>query len=287
MAQCNRHSDRGAAYICGDCDVHWCDECVVKKKFGGDVFDLCPQCRDRAVPLGRSSGGEGGRVAGDISFFGGMFRALVFPLRRDGWLLIALGALLSLALGLASAIPIAGLFAAIFLGGYFSAYVMRIVSSSSNGNAEMPDWPEFTDMFGSIIAPFIRVVVAFFLCFGPAFAAAFVSNNEVLVLGALAGGVAYMPMALLGVSLDQSILGFAPIRGIGSILKVPLQYLVACLVLAAMVLFSAISQSTLQSMGVGGIVLASFVSLYCLAVEARILGLLYYCNRHTLSWYGE
>jgi len=74
---------------------------------------------------------------------------------------------------------------------------------------------------------------------------------------------------------------------IPSILKVPLDYIIACVVLITIVGFRTAAEKFLTFIPFIGSFIAGLLALYLLIVEARILGLIYYTNKERLNWFGE
>src|SRR5205814_2432059 len=100
-------------------------------------------------------------------------------------------------------------------------------------------------------------------------------------------GLFCVPMALLTVSLADSITGLNPLIIFSGISKVPGPYLIACAFFLIVVGLETLCE---QLLGFAPIfilpaVVGKFVSLYGLTVEMRILGLLYFTNKEKLSWF--
>lgn len=293
---CLLHPNRSASYRCTNCDVHWCDECAV----GG-----CPDCGSLLESVDRRRRTDGGGApdggqkptpyappgsassdygANDPSFFAQLPGAFFYPFAGDGWILLLLATLFTVGISCGFFIPFLGLFVALILLGYLWHYFFDIITASANGRDELPDLPEWTDFFSSCLVPLFRFLAVAVLAFGPAVAALVMEQESMAVLlGAV--GVLYFPMGLLGVALDESVLGLNPIRAVTSMVKIPGQYLVATLLLGVVVTISNLLTGALGESGLVGALVATPISLYFLTVEARILGLLYHANQRRLSWY--
>jgi hypothetical protein len=75
---------------------------------------------------------------------------------------------------------------------------------------------------------------------------------------------------------------------IPAISKVPLQYLVTCIILGLIVATRSVGVTylpTLIPIPFVPIFVASFIGLYFLTVECRILGILYFCNKQKFGWF--
>ena len=104
-------------------------------------------------------------------------------------------------------------------------------------------------------------------------------------------------MAFLAMAMFDSLGAISPMVVIPAIKKIPLQYLIACACLAVvfgvrlggamlMGLLMPISMelTTRIIFGVALGLLWDVAGLYFLAVQCRILGLLYYTNRDRFGW---
>jgi hypothetical protein len=113
-------------------------------------------------------------------------------------------------------------------------------------------------------------------------------------------GCLYFPMAFLAVAMKDTVMAANPLVVAPAILKIPLQYLIACILLmsvfgvrqlgsfvsdiAGSVTFTTRDMSVLL-LAMAGQAVWAFVSVYLLTVNMRILGLLYNSNREKLGWY--
>jgi hypothetical protein len=224
------------------------------------------------------------------SFFGRLPGALAYPFSLNGILVLVVGSVVYTG---ADFISRFSFLISAGATGYLFAYMQKIISSSAQGERELPDWPELGEWWGDILRPFFLLCWTCLCCFGPAWALyTFGDRGNPLVMGGamalLLGGGLYFPMALLVVGTTDNFLGLHPLVVVPSILRVIGPYLVVCLILAV-----------LLGVRIGGGVLAisvrrwvwpavvlEFVSLYLLCVEMRILGLLYYTNRERLNWFS-
>ena len=161
----------------------------------------------------------------------------------------------------------------------------------------MPAWPDFSDMLEDILVPFFQYTVTVALCLWPLFfmggmglttaADGTFDRSLMLPLAIFALlGLGYLPMALLGVAMAGSISGVNPLVLVPTVLRIPVQYLAACLILGFCVASAMFLDGLLLRVGIPLLpkLLSGFVSLYLLVVETRVLGLLYYSNREQLRW---
>src|SRR5262249_48908350 len=150
-----------------------------------------------------------------------------------------------------------------------SACMQKILTHSAQGDDEMPGFPELS--FGELLHPAFLVIGTSIACFAPAFLFAIFSSCDLVMKGLLSiafglFGCIYYPMALTGVSIYQSIFALNPLLIIPSMIKIPLAYLVVCIVFTVLIAVSAGAQFVLAFIPFAGVVIAKFVSLYFLSV---------------------
>lgn len=220
------------------------------------------------------------------SFLSAVVASFTYPLRNKGWAVLLGGIILFVIVNMLSTIPFVGIVIGFFGGGYFTSYLMRILSSSSDGGERLPDWPEFANFYEDIVAPAFRWGTIIMLSIVPAVTLLFMGMPKAAIAAGIAGLV-YMPMALMASALHESILAANPLVVLPAILKAPLQYSVTIAFLAVVALSSAALQGALAQLGFFAVVLVVAVSLYFAIVQARVLGLLYYFNDEAFNWFGE
>ncbi|MEW5876112.1 MAG: DUF4013 domain-containing protein, partial [Candidatus Zixiibacteriota bacterium] len=252
--------------------------------------------RKACVPLGEYLA-ESEQVAERESrtFFQELPGIFKYPFGKGGVLLLTFGTIVfSVVDALAQLRTFHTLFLSLAASGYFLAYMQSIIMSSAKGEDDLPEWPEFGDWWSDIIRPFFMVVFTAGICFAPAIgymimtAAAEDAEMNTLVLFPLIGlGFLYFPMALLVVAMADSFFGVNPLIVIPAIIKVPLEYLVACVaffvILGARMLLIGLLKEVIPIPYLY-LIPGSFVALYLLTVEMRLLGLLYYTNRDRFGW---
>lgn len=213
--------------------------------------------------------------------------AFAYPFQGSGIILILVGTVCFSILDLFSSISIFGIIGYIFLGGYLCAAMMKIINSSSEGKRELPDWPELTDFWDDIVVPLFQVTWTGIFCFSPAVIYGIFMHFDIFFWLFLGLGILYFPMALIAVSLTNSVLSINPIVVVPSIIKVPVDYLVACMLLGLLVALENFGQSLVSIIPLLGIALKNLIGLYFLIVEAHVLGLIYHANQEKLGWFGE
>lgn len=288
--QCQDHPQRPADYRCVQCDGVWCGECAELEQTAGNTVATCPNCRSQMIPTGGTAGGAGrssgsGRSSRHGDFFGKLLVSPFYPLSGGGLMMLFFGAFIAIAAAAGAAVFAPLLLIALGCSGYLIKYFFTIVQASGNGEDELPDWPVWGDFFGACILPLFQFVLLHLVAFGPATFLAIQSPESPAALAAGVAGAIYFPMGLLGVSIDQSITGLNPLRAVTSMLKTPVHYFFTLVGLALAVSASAGLRAAVGPQGAIGLGLAAFTYMYFLAVEARILGLLFFANRERLDWY--
>jgi hypothetical protein len=220
----------------------------------------------------------------------------LYPFKKDGPIVLLAGTLFFWLLDLAQnfAGPLS-LILALFSGGYLAAYVQGVIQSSAQGEDELPRWPEFSDWHQDILVPCLQMGVTVLLCLGPGWAVLGLAGADAGTPGlawagwALLGvGALYLPMALLAVAMADTLTGVSPTVVIPAMLRIRAPYGVTCGVLAAVFALNALLDFLLGNwlrIPVLSAGLQGFVGLYGLAVQARILGVLYHCHRDRLRWF--
>jgi hypothetical protein len=178
--------------------------------------------------------------------------------------------------------------------GYMISYFQRILVSSAGGEDRMPDWPDFTS-FGDLASPIFQFVGTYALSFGPwialeAFAPGDAPWKTAGVVIALLFGCLYFPIGFLAVSMADSLTALNPLVIVASIVRIFGSYVLAVVVLAATFVAGYFGGALLEQylpIPILPGVLSQFVSLYLIAVEMRILGLLYLHRKDDLRWFSR
>lgn len=181
----------------------------------------------------------------------------------------------------------------IFIGGILSSYVMKIITYTADGDNESPDWPEISDPWGDILSPFFKIFWTIVICFAPSLVYFFIivkSGHGIAPLFWILFllGLLYLPMSLIAMSMLNTLRSLNPFLIIPSIIKIPLDYIIACAVLLLIVGLRIVTDKVVAgSIPFVGSILAYLLFLYFLMIEARILGLIYNANKNKLNWFGE
>lgn len=228
------------------------------------------------------------------SFFARVPAAFRYPLKGDGPLLL-LGAtgLFTLVHYLQRFPTIFALIIGIGGAGYFIACLQGVLVSSAQGEAEMPGWPEVSDLTADLLGPFGRFVGLLVLTIGPGFLVLWAGNAEENHAWTRAGtalmiaGSFYLPMALLAVAMTDNLLAASPMVVLPAIARLFAQYFTTWMFLALVLLLQGGLVTAIERLipvPLLPVVLGLGISLYLLTVQMRLLGLLYFVNRDRLNW---
>jgi len=289
---CKKHPDNDLAYACPQCRQKYCRQCVNRMEINGKTKNYCPTCREKCVSLEKFKKDRKAKQARENrSFWQCVPEVLKYPVTKAGLPLLILGSILFMLLDFAA---IFSLKIAIAAGGYLFAYMQKIIIATANGEEDLPSWPDFGDWWHDILRPCLMMVWTFVVAFGPAVfymvhSITTESDMNMAVLFPLyAWGFMYFPMALLAVAMADSFMAANPLVVLPSITRLSTQYLLVCLLFFTIVAVRYVSERLLAihvGVPILPIVIASFLSLYFLAVEMRMLGTMYHLNRRRLRWY--
>ena len=292
---CKFHPKSHARWFCHKCNRSFCDLCVNSRTVGSTVKKTCRNCSGECAPLEVNI-----TAPEEKGFLASLPGAFIYPFRGTGILVLIFSALLFAALGA----TMAGIFGIIIkLGaiGYLFSYMQNIIHATANEEKEMPELPGMDDLFGGFLRLAGTVVMSFGLPLGLLVARFFgvdVPVSAILIAGFL--GCVYFPMAFLVVAMKDNVMACNPLVVVPSILRVPLPYLVTVVLFAS--IFGVQQIGNMMSSGAGTLTFTtqsgsvffmaigfkmvwSFVKVYLLTVNMRIMGLLYLTQKEKLGWY--
>ena len=294
-APCKYHPRTLARWVCTGCHKTYCDLCVSARPGAGAGQMFCRSCGGLAAPLEvRIEAPEA------KNFFRELPRAFVYPFRGSGIMMLVVATIIFTVLDVISA----GFFAWIMKAaaiGYIFSYAQNIIHSTAADDDRMPEMPGMDDVFGG----FFRLAGAVLISFGPAFIVAFLAFFQempaagVALIPAIIFGCLYFPMAFLAVAMKDNVMASNPLIVVPSILRVPLEYLVAAILvvgvfgvrwagdyLSASVAGRSLMTTSMTEMFLlfGFRAIWAFISVYLLTVTTRILGVLYVSKRDQLGW---
>jgi hypothetical protein len=214
--------------------------------------------------------------------------ALTYPIRKNGWIMILLGAIFSVILQVMQFAPFIGIIVALFSAGYFGAFYLDIISTTMIDRDEVPDWPSYSNFIDDIISPVFRLLVLVLISFLPAIVILFADRTASWFWPAFVGGVVYgcfyFPMAILATQAFGGLGGAMPQIVFPAMFRAMPGYIlaVAALILGFRVCFAA--QYFTAEVPYFGWFLTAAVALYSLMFQGRLIGLIYRTKSHELGW---
>lgn len=217
-----------------------------------------------------------------------ILEALTYPIRKNGWMMILLGAVFSVVLDFFSGALVVGWAVGIFAAGYFGSFYLSIVSTTMGGATELPDWPSFRDMVDDIILPFLSLVGLYLISFGPLLAVLYLMGEKhewyrPAATLTLLYGIAYFPMSVLASLAFGNIVAALPhvvFPAIGKTLPLYLGILgIVVLSIVILVLVSAVEEVP----DIGVFVMAA-ATLYFMMFLGRLIGKFYVRKTEVIGW---
>lgn len=285
---CKNHKEVKATRKCEICHEEYCDACA---KMIEDN-PKCPDCAAQLFALLPEDQGFPPKTLGQK--IKDSFR---YPLKGSGVIMLILGGIYLNMMQYAGVYGYAGMI-------YIWAYYLKVCRTSASGRESPPDWPDMHELGGAQYYVIPKIVAAL-----PAlvYLAAFTDVSlAALIMGAdesaggpiyylikIAGAV-YVPMAILALVLFRSYDVLNPVFVFSSIRKAGRDYVLVFVILivgecamGAAVLVTLIA--SLISMGELGFYAfkfaMTFISMYFMLVEMRVLGDMYYFNQRRLNWF--
>lgn len=292
---CRSHPKSPARFLCRQCNKYFCELCVTTR--GTSRF-----CRGCGKPLTQLRV-PAYRPIAERGFFSRLPGAFIYPFKGVGSLVLILATIAFLALDFISA----GIFTLLFsmaVYGFVFLFMQNIIHTTVADEKEPLSFPSADGLFGAFFQLAGTILVSFGLPIGLFAAKAFgeVDIPPAAIIASMILGCFYFPMAFLAVAMKDTVMAANPMIVIPTILRIPLEYLVASILvvgvygvrllgnmassLAGDVALSTRDMSTLMiSLGVQGV--WALISVYLLTVSMRILGLLYISRKHKFGWFAH
>jgi len=291
---CKFHPKSLARYQCQKCNRTFCELCVTSRSAGGEVKKMCRTCGVECMPLEVDLTPESTK-----GFYARLPGVLVYPFKGSGILVLIVGTFVIAGLQIMSA----GIFSVLMkvvAYGYLFSYMQNIIHATAAEEVEMPELPGLDDVGAGFVRLAATVLMAFGLAIG--LVVARVMDVEIpvsFIFISVIFGCIYFPMAFLAVAMKDNPVAANPLIVVPSILKVPLAYLVTVILFGGIFGISQIgnliaagmrgvtfttTSGSLLLMAIGFRLVWSFISVYLLTVNMRILGLLYLTKKDDLGW---
>ncbi len=274
-------------------DLGWSEGATGWRPLG----DMFPGVRPLVRPPERIEV-EAGRVRTERQPFAReILPALSYPFRGDGSVILGIGvgglAILWLLGYLALPFRVFSAALSIFGTGYLFGSLQIVLQASSQGEAEVPKWPELQTAASDVLRPLILWISCILVCFGPALillaqssANSFSTMAGVSTVFALAGAFCF-PMAVLAVAMAETWEAADVVFIFYSIRTVLWDYLLLVSVLALIGLTYFLGNIAAGQYAIAGVRdlwgAANFI--YFGVVLARLLGVFYYSNSDRLDWF--
>jgi FHA domain len=296
---CEHHPRYQAKFECPQCSGFFCDLCVTTTRLKGILQKQCRRCQCECGPIDPSLLLPADEDEGK-SFFALLPKVFRYPFQGDGWILMVTGTLFYLFINFITSAGVYSPFGLVALVlvctfgfGYLFSYQQRIILTTSNGSKEMPDWPDFLG-WGDVFFPLVQLLIILAFCFVPTWLVAVMANSYPIMSGFLVPtlvlGCLYLPMALLAVTMFDTVMALNPFLIIPSMLRVYREYLAACGVLLVILLLQGLVNFSMalfkHSIVIPGLV-CGFAGWYFLTVEMRLLGVLYRTKKVELGWFRK
>jgi hypothetical protein len=289
---CKFHPKAVACFFCAECGEMFCGLCVSRRSERGRVRNFCRVCGVECSSVQTVPHQPQAAVEPFFRQISGIFS---YPFKRDGLILLAGGTIFFTVLDfLAAHSAIFGVVLMLIGSGYLVSYFQRILLASASGENKMPDWPDFTNV-GDFASPILQFVGTVLLSFGPLIVLRIFAPQESVwtdlkIAAAIGIGCLYFPMAFTAVTMADSLSALNPLVIIPSIFRIWREYLIVVLLSVGIVCAESVGQAFFSQLPriplVPGLI-GEFLALYLGAIEMRLLGLIYWKNRHQLRWFSR
>ena len=292
---CKYHPKSAARYLCPQCQLHYCELCVMSRPDGQRTGRFCRRCSSECVALNVQIVVPTDHHA---NFFTSLPGAFAYPFKSKSLMFLICGTVF---FALVDFLGTYSLWLRMVYIGYTFAYLQRVIHTAAQGLDEAADWPEISAFWDDIMVPFFQTMGLFLISFGPAIGLAFWAGFDavkggvadpmkmMLIIPAVIVGAVYYPMALLALAMFDSMVSANPLVVFPAMIRVPLEYLVV-LIITAFIFAVKIAQGFLVELipvpALPNLIIAA-IGLYFLTLQGRMLGLMYYAKRDKLGWFSR
>jgi len=317
---CINHPAREEVWLCPQCQVAFCNDCVDVKMYGHLKIEICPRCKDKVT--------KAEIFRQTLHFWNRLPDILRYPFIDEGWVrVVVLGVVAIFILGVAqigfASFRVSGNLMGLFGGLLFSAmfygiiisYFYLVISKSEAGDLNSPGWPSISGLSDltwpatqftlTTLVVFMPLLVFLFLLFALSGFSdhqmwLYLKNPGIILVMGLLGlvGLGILPMGLLLLGVFRSVMNaWNPVIIFGQIMKIPKEYLIALGFMLGLGLVYVGVQVALYffNVALGGgffagvirIFISSTVFFYFLVVMGHMLGYLAYQCRFELGWWHD
>lgn len=294
---CKFHAKIPARFYCGKCQKFYCDMCVATRATSSGQSKTCRACGAHVTPLQVRAGHAATR-----SFYGALPGAFLYPFRGFGIGILILATVAFSAMSFISG-GLFGIFTRIALYGFVFLFMQNIIHTTTSDEKETLGFPDAGGLFGAAFQLGATVASSFGLALGLIIAKFFEVDIPVAaIIAATLLGCLYFPMAFLAVAMKDSVMAANPLVVFPAILKMPLEYLVTCILLIGV--FGVRQLGNILSSVAGGVSLSTrdmstlfaslgaqagiaFFNVYLLSVTMRVLGMLYNTKKEKFGWFAH
>ncbi len=296
---CKSHPKTPARFLCSRCRKYFCDLCVTSRAAG----KYCRACGEALTPLRVKSL----QPAAERGFYARLPGAFIYPFKGFGLVILFLATAVFGGMAYLQTLGIFrgpfGLLIWIAVYGLLFLFMQNIIHTTTADENEPLGFPEASDFFGAAFQLGATIVVCFWLPIALIIARFFeVEIPMAAIIVTVVLSCLYFPMAFLAVAMKDSVFAANPLVVIPTIFRIPLEYLVATILLIGVygirMLGDHISESAggdmlstrkmsvlFTSLGIQAV--WSFISIYLLTVNMRILGLLYVTKKEKFGWFSR
>ena len=296
-AFCKFHPKSPARHYCNKCQKYFCDMCVTARATPTGGIKTCRACGLEVTPIQVQTGPTGN----EKGFFARIPGAFVFPFKGSGLLVLIFATVVFTVLDFMTSWFF--FLIRMMVVGYFFCFMQNVIHGTVSDENEPLSMPAADGLFAAFFAfagtvcisfgaPIAMLVANLFFEAGIPFPA---------IIATAVAGCFYFPMAFLAVAMKDTVMAANPLVVIPASIKMPLQYLVTAFLLigvyavrigGGMAIGMADPGIATRDMSAlitaGGLkAIWSFVSIYLLVVNMRILGMLYVVNKHKFGWFSR
>ena len=307
-AYCKFHPKTLARFYCNKCRKYFCDMCVTTHATSTGQKKICRACGADVTPVLVKRAVTSGQ-----GFYARLPGAFIYPLRGFGPVILLLAALVFSALNFLGRLPlfvgIMGIVLRIIMlaaaYGFLFRFMQNIIHVSTSDENEPLSLPAADGLLIGFMQLLGTLLMSFWLQIGLEIVQRFTGFSGIQIPGAafIAAtilGCLYCPMAILAVTMKDSVLAGNPLVVFPAILRMPLEYAVTAIVLLSAYGFYQLGSRiamlagwttmtthnmSVMFMSLGFQALWSFITIYILAVSMRILAMLYVSKKERFGWF--